>query len=649
MSAPVAAGVRVELLRAGRSDESLFLVPGLEGDPDELADLAAAVTGPQAVYAVAPTVESEPGLTAMATALVTTVRGMQPEGPYRLGGYSFGGLVAFEMAQQLRAAGETVESLFLIDALFDERYWPRRTWLRALARRTGWQLLRIVRMPPLQAAAEFRHRGVRLVQRFRRRDTDAVDTLRPAEPETPDMAAGALAALSGYRPRYYDGEVTLIASAEDRHFGADTGLLWDGLARQLHLQRIAGDHLTVMQRPESAAVIAHMIDHRLATRRPDFAGLRPVPGFERPMIVSTMRWFSAARLAHALSEAGFAVSACRPVDHPLDVLEGALIADHRLRRGRRLASLEAAIRQTRPDLLLPDDERAWALIRRLHAHTGDLETRVLIERSLGHLDDWEHISSRASVAQEAQKAGAVAPDTQVVTDPATLAGWSYPLVLKTDGSWGGRGVAVVRDESRLGPVFARISRPMSYPRALKRLVVNRETEGLTNRLRGRRPVVNVQQHVDGPEAIATVVCQDGLVRDLICLEVVRATRTQGPAEVVRVIDHPGMAATARHVVKRFGLSGFCGMDFLIGADGEAYLVELNSRVTPTCHLLVEGGHPVGQVLTLFPADCETVEQLDVPRRSLALAELGERTLARRARPLTRRGRRLAQRLNSPKY
>jgi hypothetical protein len=119
--------------------------------------------------------------------------------------------------------------------------------------------------------------------------------------------------------------------------------------------------------------------------------------------------------------------------------------------------------------------------------------------------------------------------------------------------------------------------------------------------------------------------------------------------VVRVIDHPGMAATARHVVKRFGLSGFCGLDFLIDAAGEALLVELNSRVTPTCHLLVEGGHPVGQVLTLFPADCATVGQLDVPRRSLALTELGERTRARRSRLLTRWGRRMTQRLNSPKY
>ena len=44
------------------------------------------------------------------------VRSVQPEGPYLLGGWSFGGRVAFEMARQLEAAGQAVEPLVLIDA-----------------------------------------------------------------------------------------------------------------------------------------------------------------------------------------------------------------------------------------------------------------------------------------------------------------------------------------------------------------------------------------------------------------------------------------------------------------------------------------------------------------------------------------------------
>ena len=46
---------------------------------------------------------------------VEGIRSIQPRGPYRLAGYSFGGLIALEIAQQLRRAGETIELLFLLD------------------------------------------------------------------------------------------------------------------------------------------------------------------------------------------------------------------------------------------------------------------------------------------------------------------------------------------------------------------------------------------------------------------------------------------------------------------------------------------------------------------------------------------------------
>jgi thioesterase domain-containing protein len=648
MSAPVTDDVRLEQLRPSASGENLFLVPGLEGDPAELADLAAALTGPQSVYAVAPAPGGPADLADMSRRLVAAVRQVQPTGPYRLGGYSFGGLAALEMAQQLRAAGETVESLFLIDAIFDERYWPRRTWRRALIRRTRWQLVRIVRLPPKEALAEFRHRAGRLLQRLRRRDTQSPDALHVAESAEPTLAESALQAIGGYRPQFYDGDLTLIASAVDRHFGADTGRLWDGHARHIDLLRVDGDHLTAMHRPASAAVIAQMIDHRLAAHRPDWPGLRPAPGFARPMIVTTMRWFSAARLAHALTEAGFEVSACRPADHPLDVVT-TLSADHRLHRLRRTAGLEAAIRASRPDLLLPDEERAWALIRRLHGRTTDPAIKTLIEHSLGEPADWEQISSRTAVAREARKAGVAVPDTEVVPDLAALSGRQLPLALKTDGSWGGRGVALVRSSAQLAPAWAAMSRPPSYPRAIKRLVVNRDVDGLLARLRGRHPVVNAQQFVEGRDAIVTVACLSGQVRDLVCLEVVQTSSERGPAAVVRVIDHPGMEAAARAVVARFGLTGFCGMDFILTPDGTAHLLELNPRVTPTCHLLVEAGHPAGRALTLFPAEFVPVEVVDVPVRSLALTRLGSQLAARQTRPLTRMGRRLTQRLNTSRF
>ncbi len=53
----------------------------------------------------------------MAADYIAALRTVQPKGPYFLGGWSFGGLVAFEMAQQLLAAGDEVALLAVLDTL----------------------------------------------------------------------------------------------------------------------------------------------------------------------------------------------------------------------------------------------------------------------------------------------------------------------------------------------------------------------------------------------------------------------------------------------------------------------------------------------------------------------------------------------------
>ncbi|GGP97639.1 hypothetical protein GCM10010249_15190 [Streptomyces roseolilacinus] len=66
---------------------------------------------------------ARPGtLRELAALYVEWIRREQPQGPYRLGGYSFGGNVAFEMALQLQRAGERVELLVMLDAHVPETY-----------------------------------------------------------------------------------------------------------------------------------------------------------------------------------------------------------------------------------------------------------------------------------------------------------------------------------------------------------------------------------------------------------------------------------------------------------------------------------------------------------------------------------------------
>ena len=68
-------------------------------------------------------------LKSMAADYVAEIRAVQPHGPYFLAGYSFGGRVSFEIAQQLVRAGERVSFLGMIDTTFHDQSVEGRPWV----------------------------------------------------------------------------------------------------------------------------------------------------------------------------------------------------------------------------------------------------------------------------------------------------------------------------------------------------------------------------------------------------------------------------------------------------------------------------------------------------------------------------------------
>jgi len=127
----------------------LFLLPGTGGQVLYFSRLASHLGADQPVYALQP-----PGLDGVTTPFETIeelaahhlplLREVQPEGPYRLAGHSFGSLVAFEMAQQLVRAGERVELLAVLDTpapgvVEPPSYegWDEADWLNLLAELIG--------------------------------------------------------------------------------------------------------------------------------------------------------------------------------------------------------------------------------------------------------------------------------------------------------------------------------------------------------------------------------------------------------------------------------------------------------------------------------------------------------------------------------
>lgn len=109
----------VEITRGGNRPP-LFCVHGAGGNVLNFRDLSWGLHHDQPFYALqARGVDGTPDLhqsiEEMASAYIEEIRAMRPHGPYYLAGYSGGGIVAFEMAQQLKAVGEEVPLLVFFD------------------------------------------------------------------------------------------------------------------------------------------------------------------------------------------------------------------------------------------------------------------------------------------------------------------------------------------------------------------------------------------------------------------------------------------------------------------------------------------------------------------------------------------------------
>jgi acyl-CoA synthetase (AMP-forming)/AMP-acid ligase II/thioesterase domain-containing protein/acyl carrier protein len=154
----------------------------------------------------------------MAAAYIMEVRAVQPEGPYLLGGFCAGGIVAYEMAQQLTAAGACVAQLVMIDSAHPRYHAPPAPWLQAsraaklAARRAAMRIKLALGSPP----------SIKLGERI------VNETMRRG--------------VTRYAPKPYSGRLALMRS--DMHHRTDEPHLgWLDLATQgIELIPFAGDH-----------------------------------------------------------------------------------------------------------------------------------------------------------------------------------------------------------------------------------------------------------------------------------------------------------------------------------------------------------------------------------------------------------------------
>jgi amino acid adenylation domain-containing protein len=283
-------------IQAGNSHGTapLFLVHQVQGDIVRYFQLAPHMPADQPIYGLRARGldgRSEPHntISGMAAYYIDLVRSVQPQGPYCLGGHSFGGIVAYEMAQQLSTAGEQVALVAMIDVNLDQENLPDDLQLnkRQILQNQLDKLVFVIKKALMlswddkryyfgEIGREVNRRVVQLLSRLapaRSRGQTAVrlaKLLRAGEMQVGAMISeafgvteeGCKIAWENYQLQPYPGRLTVVLSKErERSWLVKPQRIWKALAGGgLDIYTVPGGHVKLMREPYVRNVAEKLTD-----------------------------------------------------------------------------------------------------------------------------------------------------------------------------------------------------------------------------------------------------------------------------------------------------------------------------------------------------------------------------------------------------
>lgn len=230
----------------------LFLLHAIGGNVLNYVPLARALGDNQPVYGIqavgldgmTPPLGSLP---AMAERYIAEIRRVQPHGPYFLAGGSMGGMIAYEMALQLRAQGETIGLLAMMDT-----YGPEY-------RRTDAELHTAT---PLRIAAGLVGWLRRMLDAARIRRARVAGRPLPRNLRYRELERAHYRALVTYHPRTYDGRAVLFRASMQPRSTRPTGTLgWSRYMPQgIEVIDLNATHNNLIEQPELASRLGSVLE-----------------------------------------------------------------------------------------------------------------------------------------------------------------------------------------------------------------------------------------------------------------------------------------------------------------------------------------------------------------------------------------------------
>lgn len=256
-------GQHVVPIQSDGSRPNLFLVHGAGGNVLGFRDLSHYFGKDQPLYGlqargVDGKLEPHKSIHEMAEAYLAELREVQPHGPYYLGGYSGGGVVAYEMAQLLRSVGETVAFVGMIDS------WCPQMEKRSKLSRAMLHFGRLIKKGPMYP---WRVLKARIDRRKQSRDTEKAREQGGAMPQEQrgfEVQFAFEHAFETHQVKPYDGDVWLFR-AEDQRLGTrfvfDAHLGWRPFVEgdALSVRACPGNHYTMCTEPNVQVLCGHMM------------------------------------------------------------------------------------------------------------------------------------------------------------------------------------------------------------------------------------------------------------------------------------------------------------------------------------------------------------------------------------------------------
>lgn len=258
----------IQPIRPGGDIPPLFCIHGGDGRAVFYQDMAGNMPAGRPVIAIeapslgAPEMENPVSVEETARRYVDLMRLYQAEGPYLLVGYSFGGLLVYEIARALIDGGEHVGFAGMVDTVNPVVPRPRCSfggWLRNAwtSRRPADPIGRIVKRV---AEGMFSDRRERAELRAAHR---CVHSEPYSDTRRLQVRVAHEESLAFYKPRPVDCHLVLFkAQTEDERFDLPPDFGWSRLVRSLEIVKVPGDHRTLFD-SRHAGTIAYEIAMRL--------------------------------------------------------------------------------------------------------------------------------------------------------------------------------------------------------------------------------------------------------------------------------------------------------------------------------------------------------------------------------------------------